>query len=561
MTKDTIRRGLAVLGIVGLVACGGGSGGGLASGIGSGGTGMTAGTVTGFGSVIVEGSRYPDTLATYDITSDTIAAAVISPTLAKIGQQVEVATDANGNATAVHIYPELVGLVTSISAATNTIVVAATRVVANATDAALPITVYGGYAKFSNISIGDRVEVHGLPATDSSGAYVAASRIELKPNVCTPACAVRVTGIMSNLNTAAKTFSLYGLTVSYSGTTVVSPSGQGLANGERVSVFSGTPLTGATLSASVIQVRGLSTSLSSLSLSGAIGNFTSNSSFSVAGVSVNAASAALSPTSLTLANGVNVTVSGSYDAIAGQVTATSISRYGSTSVLSELHGNISNFVSASNFQVRGTLVNAATATFTGGTSANLHNNVYVEILGTVSNSFLNATTLAFQTAATDSDGDLSGVISGYLAPAQAFTITLDNSGAAIQAVLTAAPFFIGGSTNTSADLLLNPSSPQHVSVHGVLQANGVWLVNTVTFMLGSQASENDNGSNSPAYKEVQGIISSLTSSTFILNGITVNYVGATISGGTLVNGLPLQAYGTLNGSTLTASKIQIDNDH
>ncbi len=566
MTANIFKRVLAVLIIAGLAACGGGGSGGLLSGVGSGGTGITAGTVTGFGSVIIDGTRYLDTKAIYDITGDTSAAVLISPTLAKIGQQAEVATDTNGNATAVHIYPEVVGLVTSISASTNTITVAGTpgtRVVANASNGALPITVYGGYTQFSNISIGDRVEVHGLPMTDSNGAYVAASRIDLKPSICTGGCAVRVTGTLSNLNTVAQTFTLNGLTVNYSGSTTITPSGQSLANGERVSVFSATPLSGSTLTTSTIIIRKLSTGASTLRLSGAISNYTSNASFTVAGVTVTAASATLTPTSLALANGVNVTVNGNYDPVAGKLVATSVSQYGSSQVLSELHGNITNFVSVANFQVRGTLVNATAASFSGGTSANLQNNVYVEIFGSVSNNIVNAATVAFQTAATDSDGDLSGVVSGYLSPTQVFTITLDNSGTpgtTIQAILAASPFFIGCTTSPCMDL----ANTVHVSVHGVLQANGVWLANTVTFLLGTQQAENDNGSNGT--KEVQGIVSNLTGNTFSLNGITVNYSGSTtISGGTLSNGVQAQVYGTLittpSGSTMTVSKIEIDNDH
>ncbi len=561
MIANIFRQVLAVLIIAGLAACGSGSG--MLAGVGSGGTGITAGTITGFGSVIIDGTRYLDSTAIYDITSDTSAATVISPTLAKIGQHAEVATDTNGNATAVHIYPEVIGLVTAISASTNTITVAGTRVVANASNATtLPLTVYGGYTQFSDIKIGDRVEVNGLPMSDSNGAYVAASRIDLKPSICTWGCAVRVTGTLSNLTSS--TFTLNGLTVNYSGSTTITPSGQGLANGERVSVFSATALSGNTLTATTIVIRKLSTSAGTLKLSGAISNYTSNASFTVAGVTVNAASATLTPSSLTLANGINVIASGNYDPVAGKLVATSVTQYGSNPVLSELHGHITDFVSASNFQVRGTLVNAAAATFSpsGTTSANLQNNVYVEIFGTVSNNIVNAATVSFQTAATDSDGDLSGVISGYISPTQAFTIILDNSGSTIQAILTASPFFIGGTTNTSADLLVNPSTPQRITIHGVLQANGVWLVNTVTFMLGTQQSENGGGS-----KEVQGIVSNWnpTANTFSLNGIAVNYSGATISGGTLSNGVQAEVYGTLittpSGSTMTVSKIEIYNDH
>ena len=554
MTPKICARFVALFLLIGLTSCGGGGGGGLLTAVGSGGTGITAGTITGFGSVIVDGNHYPDTTASYDVTSDTSTGTSISPTLAKIGQQVLIATDVNGNATAVHIYPEVVGVVTAISEATDTFTVAGTRVLANATNATLPITAYGGYSLFSDIKINDRVEVHGLPMTDSSGAYVAASRIELKPSSCNGGCAVRVAGTLSQLNVSAQTFTLNGLTVNYSGNTVVTPSGQNLANGERVSVFSGTPLSGATLVASAIAIRNLSTSVGTLRLSGVISNYASNGSFMVTGVTVNASS--IVP-ALTLANGQTVIVSGSFDPGTSQLLATSVAPYGSNLIQSELNGTITNFVSAANFQVRGTLVNASAASFLGGTSANLQNNAYVKIFGTVANNIVKAATVAFQAETNDNDGDLSGVISGYTSPTQLFTITLDNRGTTIQATLTGAPFFIGGVTNTSADL----ANGQYVTVHAVL-VNGQWLINTVTFMLGTQASENGDGTNGSANsKEVQGIANNLNqaASTFRLNGITVNYAGATIiGGGALSNGAEVRVYGTLSGSTLSAVRIAID---
>ena len=44
-----------------LIACGGGID--LAGGVGSGGSGLAEGTITGFGSVIVDGTRYDDSAA------------------------------------------------------------------------------------------------------------------------------------------------------------------------------------------------------------------------------------------------------------------------------------------------------------------------------------------------------------------------------------------------------------------------------------------------------------------------------------------------------------------
>ena len=552
MTSRLFRRCAVTLLIVGLSACG--SGVGLVADIGSGGTGIVAGIVTGFGSVIIDGSRYPDTGAAYDITGDSEGAVAVSPTLAGVGQQVEAEIDASGNATAVHIYPEVIGVVSAISASTNTINVAGIRVVVNATESTLPITVYGGYTQFSDIQVNDRVEVNGLPETDNLGSYLAASRIELKPSSCTGGCGVRVTGTLSQLNAVTQTFSLGALTVSYSGSTVITPSGQSVANGERVSVYSSTPLNGTNLTAAAITIRTISNAVGNLRLTGAISNYTSNASFSVAGVAVNASSATLVPGSLALASGVNVIVVGNVDATTNQLVATSVTGYSSSSIQPELHGTITNFVSIANFQVRGALVDASTATFSGGTAADLQNNAYVEIHGTVSNNVVSASTVAFAAETEGSVDDLSGVVSGYTYPTQAFTITLDNRGTAIQAILATAPFYIGG---TSADL----GNGKYVTVDASL-INGQWVVNTVTFMLGAPPA----GNGSKAFgngTEIEGIASNvnLTTNTFNLNGITVSFAGVALSGGgTIANGVNLQVYGTLSGSALTASQIKIDQD-
>lgn len=557
-------KSLAAMSCVALLAgCGAGGGSALVAGVGSGGTGLVAGTVTGFGSVIIDGNRYPDTTASYDITGDSSAAQAISRTQVGIGARAEVDTDASGNATAVHIVPEVIGVVSAISAPTSTLTVAGTRVVVNANDPTLPITVYDGYTQFSDIQVNDRVEVHGLPQTDALGSYVAATRIELKPGVCTGGCPVRVSGTVSNAQ--AGSFSLGGLTVNVGATTTITPAGQSLANGERVSVFSKSPLSGTTMNADAIAIRKLSTSVSAvgtLRLSGEIGNYVSNSSFSVHGVSVNAAAATLTPASLSLANDVEVIVAGSFDPATNLLTATSVSQYDSDTIQAELHGTVSNFVSAANFQVRGVLVDASTATFTpaGKSSADLQNNAYVEIHGRVSNNVVLASTVNIQSVqgATDgSVGDLRGVVSNFNATSNAFTLSLDNeNGSQIQAVLTASPFFVGG---TRADLI----NGKYVSLNAAL-VGGQWQVDTVTFMLAS-APSGDGMGGQDMNREMEGVISNvdLTARTCSVNGIAVNFSAATISGGQPANGLQAQVYGTMSGSgsaqILTASKMEIDD--
>ncbi len=563
-------KSLAAMSCVAILAgCGAGGGAALLAGVGSGGTGLVAGTITGFGSVIIDGTHYPDTTASYDITGDTSGAQAISRTQVGIGARAEVDTDASGDATAVHLMPELIGVVSAISAPTSTLpgtlTVAGARVVVNANDPTLPITVYDGYAQFSAIQVGDRIEVYGLPQTDAAGPYVAATRIELKPGCAGAAiCPVRVSGTVGNLNPGATSFSLGGLTVDVGTATTITPAGQSLANGERVSAFSSSPLSGTVMNADAIAIRELANSVSgvvTMRLSGEIDHYVSTASFSVHGVSVNAAGATLSPASLSLANDVEVIVAGSFDPAKNLLTATSVSQYDSeTNQAAELHGTVSNFVSAANFQVRGVLVDASKAAFTpaGKSSADLQNNVYVEIHGQVANNVVIASTVNIQSVQGASDGsvgDLQGVVSNFNAATNSFTLTLDNGGT-VTAVLAANPFYVGG---TSSALQIGA----HVSLNAAL-VGSQWQVSTVTFMLEPKPSGDGGGQD--MNREMEGIISNvdLTARTCSLNGITVDFSKATISGGQPpANGLQVQVYGTMSGSgstaILTASKLEIDN--
>ena len=113
MKSICVRCGvIAVLGwlaVVLLASCGGG-GATVASGVGSGGTG--AGTVSGFGSVIVDDVRYDDTDAGVSKeTPDGIASAAT----VMLGQQVRVDFEGSDKAHSILIRPQLVGVVTQLT--------------------------------------------------------------------------------------------------------------------------------------------------------------------------------------------------------------------------------------------------------------------------------------------------------------------------------------------------------------------------------------------------------------------------------------------------------------
>jgi hypothetical protein len=90
----------------------------------------------------------------------------------------------------------------------------------------------------TGIVLGAVVEVHGT----TSNGVVLASRVELDERRAGERHRIELHGTVSELNTVAKTFKLRGVTVNYSGTSIVWKDGveADLANGKSVEV-KGTP--------------------------------------------------------------------------------------------------------------------------------------------------------------------------------------------------------------------------------------------------------------------------------------------------------------------------------
>jgi hypothetical protein len=107
-----------------LVACGGG-GGGSSAGLGTGGTGSFAvGTISGFGSIIVNGVRYDDSSAS--IVDDDDSSSSLSAL--SIGQVVEIRGSVNsdgvtGTASSIAYYSALKGPVTAVNVGAGTVTV------------------------------------------------------------------------------------------------------------------------------------------------------------------------------------------------------------------------------------------------------------------------------------------------------------------------------------------------------------------------------------------------------------------------------------------------------
>jgi hypothetical protein len=213
-----------------VVACGGG-------GVGSTGTGATSGsyssgTISGFGSVIVNGVRYDTTNVT--VADDDEGTASADDSALKLGMEVAIdagdvqrftdGSTSKAQASRVSYGSALLGPVSGVDAAGLSLTVLGQSVKVTAAtvfDASLS----GGLMA---LPAGAIVNVHGL--YDKVTGVTTASRIELKTS---PVAFYRLRGVVSELNTMAKTLKIGGQPVSY----VAAAAGQinaDLANGQVV---------------------------------------------------------------------------------------------------------------------------------------------------------------------------------------------------------------------------------------------------------------------------------------------------------------------------------------
>ena len=158
-----------------LFACGGGI---SVSGVGSGGSGIAEGSVTGFGSVIVNGVEYDDSSAVSQ-SEDATGTQILSA--AKLGQQVRISQSKDGVAETIDILPQLRGPVTRLDAGSAYLQVMGQWVrVVSVSNTAGTATVLDGYDAIGSIAQGDALEVHGVWSQDASKGLpvLVASRIE-----------------------------------------------------------------------------------------------------------------------------------------------------------------------------------------------------------------------------------------------------------------------------------------------------------------------------------------------------------------------------------------------
>ncbi len=208
-----------------------GCGGGSIAGVGSGGSGTASGTVSGFGSVVVDGVEYSDSNATVQRPGPdgTLANADL-----QLGQRVQLVLGNSTVAQSITVVSQLVGSVGSVPDSNGWMQVLGqwVRLVDNTSDSTRSsLTILGGYSALGSIRSGDAVEAYGSWVWDNSKAatVLVATRLQklsLAPTVVQLGGVVYgLSGTQFHLNTATGTL------------VQASALPSGLANGQVVQVW------------------------------------------------------------------------------------------------------------------------------------------------------------------------------------------------------------------------------------------------------------------------------------------------------------------------------------
>ena len=186
---------------------GSGSGGGPVGGIDARGSAVSVGTISGFGSVIVNGVRFDTSGATFTIDDEAGSESDLA-----VGQVVLITgeideDEATGTADTVSFDDAVEGPISEIDTVNDTLIVLGQTVVVDGgtsfDDDIEPGSILG-------LAVGDIVEVSGFYLADGR---ILATYIELE----SPGDDFEVTGLVSNLNSGALTFEINDLVVDYSG--------------------------------------------------------------------------------------------------------------------------------------------------------------------------------------------------------------------------------------------------------------------------------------------------------------------------------------------------------
>lgn len=380
-----MATGVAIGAAVLTAACGGGGGDAALGAVtatpqAQAATTYTQGVISGFGSIIVGGIHFDDSLAA---VSDDDGNRRNRSEL-KLGMMVEVDAGnvdrAAGSARAMQIRwgSEIVGPVGAIDTAASTVQVLGQTVLVT-TSTIFDDSLAGGLTALDS---GQVVEVHGI--LDPANGRVVATRIESED----AAAAYKLRGAIANLDTVAKIFTINGELISYAGLPpgLVPPS---LANGQVVRVLLQTAQVGRAWVATSLRggLRLPELAHREAHVEGVITVFTSTASFQINGLLVDASQANFPDGTAGIGLGARVEVEGTVTngvLVASKVEIEERRTMGHRPL--ELRGELGNLnANDKTFALRGVTVWYGSAVvYRDGTEAMLANGRRVEVQGVLS---------------------------------------------------------------------------------------------------------------------------------------------------------------------------------
>lgn len=494
MRVSNRRIGLAAALVAGLlavlVACGGGS-------VGTNGTGspvlvgLNVGTVSGLGSVIVDGTRHDDSAAKTEISRNGTDVEVGD---VRLGHRVslEFGTDAAGTQVLqrIELLPSVSGRVSERTA--DTIGVLGQTVTVNSDPARGPVTTFESpLSGLADLQLGDAVDVHALTQRTGSGptdVRLVATRITRRSALP----GVRVSGAVAALSTAgsggARSFRLGALTVELPSAAALQPQGIALLDGRTVTVFAPEsafdPAT-LVLGASLVQVMSVGTAgsgsagvVSTLGRAGLVGAWT-GSTFELDGVGllVQADTQIVSP-GQALGDGAYVQATAVLDS-SGRWRATRIERLGTTAAVAELRGTLDDWsATAGTFRLRDTVVTLAPSAridLAACRAPSLADGLYVEVRGASTAQGLTASTVvcAPEPAGTKSRLERHGLVLTADAVARKLTMR-HQAGGAVLTVTWSDSLYLREPLTMAALVALAGTSSQ-IEVEGTLSADGLQM--------------------------------------------------------------------------------------
>ncbi len=517
-----------------IAACGGSApGGGSTSQPAAVDATVVSGTVTGFGSVIIDGVEYAE--GSVSVARDVDPRGETATTMAavKVGQQVEASVDASGKVTKLLVRATVIGPVDSVDVAGSSFkVVGQTVKVVTSGDGR---TIFEGVDGLSGLNAGDWVEVHGTIDADKN---VLATRVEVQP----PGgeTKVRAGGIVKNVDVNAKTFKLGDLTINYGGATI-KPDGATIANDEMVFVFSDQLPVNNTLTAKAIRVaKQPALEGRRFVIGGLVSGYNSISDFKVNGLEVDASSAEIKGgNAADIMNMALVRVEGMLagtgsSAVLKATRVTIIPASEQRAVM--LIGQVTDFVSAASFKVRGTPVDASASTvvFRNGTASDLKEGAFVAVKGHIDGSTVKADQVSFLTPPVGMTFRLFGAVSDFNPTAKTFK-------------LLGIPMKLADNATFTGGALADFANGKLVVVKGSFDGT-TFVVTDVTFKTGPSA----------VLIRSEGAVSDVTAASFKLNGATFTITAqTTIVNGPLANGQHVEVEATLVSGNLVAQRVEV----